>query len=72
MRSHELAAILLSAPDARVAFMPGITTVRDIATVSHGFFGCDDIIVIKAAITPFGYAEELRHLIKAETIPWIL
>ena len=72
MRSHELANILLSAPDARLALRSSSGSfIRGIETVSHGFYGCDDIIVIQSEHHFFGVLTEARNLIEAVAIPGI-
>jgi len=75
VRSHELANILLSAPDARIALLPVIkgfeAPIRGIARVSHGFYGSDDVIVLQPDRIHFGYESELRNLIQAVAIPGI-
>jgi hypothetical protein len=64
MRSHDLANLLLSLPDSRVAITsPRGLCFRDVNTVSSAFFGSDDMIVINEKSTTAGYNTELREIV---------
>lgn len=64
MRSHDLANLLLSLPDSRVAITsPKGVCFRDVNTVSSAYFGSDDMIVINEKSTTLGYNTELRNVV---------